>query len=244
MRTPRVNSSIAQLVLIVALSTLSGCARFPSTPPQTGKQLVVTLQVRGSVTPVGPDNRPHYYFIAIDNDGDPNTGPWAVAFPPYGGNGWVTSKDAVTSKGVTSFLEYDSANPGGYIYRMVPGSFLLQYDNPQVPIRYELLDNGSTIRFVIDFAQIAINQAQRDDPTLIEQLDINFITTNELAIDPNQLYPTRQFDGLGPSGQDYVNIDTRTDRLYSDDDSDAHGITDSDLDIVYWSVQVQTVSSR
>jgi len=73
---------------------------------------------------------------------------------------------------------------------------------------------------------------------------VNFITTNELAVNPNQLYPNRQFDGLGPTGQDYVTIDTTTDRLYSGNDDDSITVTDADIDISYWSIQVQTVSSR
>ena len=233
----------AILVLAALLSTLAGCARFPSTAPTTGKQLVITIKVRGLITPVDdadPSIR-HYYFIAIDNDNDQYTGPWAVAFPPYGGNGWVTSRDAQKSIGVTSFLEFDAANPGGYIYSFVPGSFLLQYTNPQPPLRYELLEGGTTLRFIIDFSQVATTAIPADK---ITELDINLITTNELAVNPNQLYPYREFDGLGPSGQDYVTVDTTIDRLYTGQDTDTATPTDEDIDIVYWSVQVQSVASR
>lgn len=225
------------------LTTLTGCARFPDTAPTTGKQLVVTLRVQGRISPideVNPSLRRHY-FIAIDNDNDPNTGPWAVAYPPYGGNGWVTSRDAARSIGVTSFVQFDAANPSGYLYGFIPNSNFLLTTAPQPPLRYELLDGGSTLRFTIDFSQIATAAIPADQ---ITQLDINFITTNELAVNPNELYPNRQFDGLGPTGQDYVTVDTTLDRLYSDTDDDARVVTDPDLDIVYWSVQVQTVSSR
>jgi len=235
---------ICRLILsAVILSTLVGCAKFPSTAPRTGKQLVITLKVRGRITPiddVDPTVR-HYYFIAIDNDNDQYTGPWAVAFPPYGGNGWVTSRDAHRSIGVTSFLEYDAANPGGYIYSFVPGSFLLQYTNPQPPVRSEILEGGSTLRFIIDFSQIATAAVPADK---ITQLDINIITTNELAVNPNQLYPNRQFDGFGPSGQDYLTVGTTQDRLYTGQDTDTATPTDEDIDIIYWSVQVQSVASR
>jgi len=233
----------AILVLAALSSTLAGCAKFPTTAPITGKQLVLTFKVRGQISLVDAANPAirHYYFVAIDNDNDQYTGPWAVAFPPYGGNGWVTSRDATKSVGVTSFLEYDAANPGGYIYSFIPGSYFLQYTNPQPPIRYELLDGGTTLRFIIDFSQIATDTIPADQ---IRELDINFITTNELAVNPSQLYPGREFDGLGPTGQDYVTVDTTTDRLYTGQDADTATPTDADLDIVYWSVQVQTVASR
>ena len=231
------------IAIAAVLSTLTGCAKFPGTPTTTGKQLVLTLKVRGRITPVDAANPSihHYYYVAIDNDGNQYTGPWAVAYPPYGGNGWVTSRDAQKSIGVTSFIEYDAANPGGYVYAFLPNSFLLQYTNPQPPVRYEVLDGGATLRFIIDFSQIATTAFP---VASIKQLDINLITTNQLAVDPNQLYPERQFDGLGPSGQDYVTVDTTADRLYTGTDLDSATPSDEDLDIVYWSIQVQTVSSR
>ncbi len=237
------NRPSATVLYLLLAFLCSGCARFPDSPPSTGKQLVLTLKVRGKVTladPVNPSSR-HYYFIAIDNDSDPYTGPWAVAFPPFGGNGWVTSRDAHRSLGATSFIEYSSANPSGYLYEFVPGSYLLQYTNPQPPLRLELLEGGSTLRVTIDLRQVATSSISAD---FITQLDINFITTNELAINPNQLYPNRQFDGLGPTGQDYVTIYTTVDRIYQGEDEDTVSPTDPDIDIVHWSVEIQTVSSR
>lgn len=239
--------SIARLPILIAAVlitvTFAGCARFPDTAPTTGKQLVLTIRVRGRITPVDtadPSIR-HYYFIAIDNDGDQNTGPWAVAGPPFGGNGWLTSRDAEHSIGATSFIQYDSANPDGYVYSILPGSNFLNTSSPQLPIRTELLDGGSTLRFTIDFSQIATTAIPADQ---IRQLDINFMTTNELAVNPNGLYERREWDSLGPSGQDYVTIDTTLDRTYYDDNLESHLVADSDIAIISWSAQVQTVSSR
>jgi len=231
------------LIFAVLSTALTGCAKYPSTLPAVGKQLVVTIQVRDRISPsdtYDPSIRRHY-FIAIDSDNNLNTGPWAVAYPPFGGNGWVTSQGAQQSKGVTSFLQYDDSNPGGYVYRVVPDSYLLLYDNPRPPLLQELLDGGSTIRFTIDLSQLATTSIAAAD---IAQLDVNLITTNELAVNPNDLYPGRQWDGLGPTGQDYVSVDTTTDRTYSGTDDDATTPSDGCLDITYWSIQVQTVSSR
>lgn len=230
-------------MLLLALALLTGCARYPDQLPTTGKQLVVTLKVRGRITPldsVDPSVRRHY-FIVIDNDGDQYTGPWALTGPPYGGNGWLTSRDPSTSVGATSYLQYDLANPSGYLYSILPGSNFLNTSSPQLPIRTELLDGGSTIRFTIDFGQIATEDIPADE---IRQLDINFITTNVLAVNPYGTYPGREWDALGPSGQDYVSIDTTSDRTYYEDDVQSHLVTDPDLAIVAWSVQVQTFASR
>lgn len=227
---------------MVILFTLTGCAKFPSGPVTTGKQLVLTLKVRGRINPhdsLNPSIQRHY-FIAIDNDGDPNTGPWAAIYPPYGGNGWVTSQNAERSIGLTSFIQYDSFNTEGYIYGILPGTYFLNVSAPRPPIRAELLEGGSTLRVTIDLSQIATTAIPADD---IKQLDINFITTNALPLG-GQIVPNRIWDGLGPSGQNYVTVDTTNDRLYYGYNSDGPAVTDPDLEIVYWSIEVQTVSSR
>lgn len=234
--------AITLLIAAAFLSTLMGCAKFPTTAPTTGKQLVITLRVKGRINPVDeadPSIRRHY-FIAIDNDNNQNTGPWAAVFPPYGGNGWVTSANAVQSVGLTSFLQYDAENPGGYIYNVLPGSYFLNTSAVQPPIRSEILDSGSTLRVIIDFSQIATTAIPAAD---IQELDINFITTNMLTVS-DQIIPDRQWDALGPSGQNYVTVDTRTDRTYSGENLDGPTVTDPDLQIDYWSIEVQTVSSR
>lgn len=228
--------------ILVAALLLSGCAKFPGGPIKTGKQLVVTLKVAGRFTLIDDANPSirRFYFIAIDNDNDQSSGPWSVVAPPFGGNGWVTSSQAVNSKGVTSFVEYDLQNPKTNVYKILPGSFFLNTTPPSSPIRYELLEGGSTLRVTIDFSQIetaAIPSGQ------VNQLDINFITTNQLAVNPSFTYPTRKWDAIGPSGQDYITIDTTANRIYSGDDPEGD-VNDADLDIVYWQIEVQNVSSQ
>ncbi len=222
--------------------SVSGCAKFPDTAGISGKQLVITLKVAGRIEPsdsTDPSIR-RYYFIAIDNDSDPNTGPWAVVGPPYGGTGWVTSAQAASSIGLTSFVKVGPEDPSGNFYGVLPGSFFLNTTPAQPPVNTAVLDGGSTIRFVIDFNQIATTAFPVDS---INQLNVNIITTNELAVNPGFSYPNRIWDSLGPSGQDYVTIDTTSNHTYSgaDDNGD---IRDLDLDIVSWSVEVQSISSR
>ena len=232
----------ALIIGLAILSTLTGCAKFPAGPTTSGKQLVLTLKVRGRINPTDsadPSVRRHY-FIAIDNDGNHNTGPWAAVYPPYGGNGWVTSQDAQHSIGLTSFVQYDSSNTEGYIYGVLPGSYFLNVSSPQPPIRAELLEGGSTLRVIVDLSQVATTAIPVEN---IKQLDINFITTNALPLS-GEFVAGRIWDGLGPSGQNYVNVDTTTNRLYYDYNADGPPVSDPDLDIVYWSVEVQSVSSQ
>ena len=222
---------------LAILSTLTGCAKFPTGPTVTGKQLVLTLKVRGRINISDPN---YHYFIAIDNDGNINTGPWAVVSIPWG-NGWGTSNDAARSIGITSYVQCDSSSPQSYVYGVVPNTMLQQPTSPVPPIRAELLEGGSALRVVIDLSQAATVPIPVDK---IQQLDINFITTNDMPQDPYDPAVGRVWDGLGPSGQNYVNVDVTNDRLYYGYNADGPPVTDPDLEISYWSIEVQTVSSN
>ncbi len=235
---------VAYIICFIIIFTLTGCAKYPTTPVQSSRQLIITLTVRGQIEPedtVDPSFSRHY-FIAIDNDNDPNTGPLAAFYPPYGGTGWVTSEDAQDSIGLTSFIQYDTDNPLGYIYGVLSGSYFLNRTSPLPIISAQLLDGGSSVRFVIDFSQLATDDIPADD---ITQLNINFITTNALPTGSNQYVEGREIDGLGPSGQEYITIPTTTDQIFQDDDEDSPNLvpSDPDLDIIHWQVEVQTVSS-
>ena len=230
----------ASIIGLAILFTVTGCAKFPSAAPTSGKQLVLTLKVRGKINPIDAiDPSIHrHYFIAIDNDNNINTGPWAVVGPPYG-NGWVTAQFADRSIGLTSFVQYDDRNTEGYIYSVRPGSYFLNVFALEPPIQAELLDD-STLRVIVDFSQIATAAIPADK---IKQLDINFLTTNELPLS-DVFVPGRIWDGLGSGGRDYVTVNTTTNGFYSDNNPSGPPVSDRDLDIVYWSVEVQAVSSR
>ena len=239
------------LIAVTVLSTLAGCAKFPSTLPTSGKQLVITLKMRGTIDPVNDDAGPgdlpdRYYFVAIDNDNDDSTGPWAVMAPPYGGEGWVTSSRAQDSVGMTSFIRYDRTNRYAdppnclCLWRVLPGTFFLNAVGPNPPIETSVIDNRRTLRIVIDFSQIATDAIPADQ---ITNLDINLITTNYLSTSG---YPdfAREWDGLGQTGRDYVHVKTTNDNYYTDVDEDGYFVADAHLDIESWSIQVQTVGSR
>lgn len=246
--------TVACITALVTMTTLIGCARFPAVPPTTGRQIVFTLKVRGKINPIDSINgAQRYYFIAIDNDGDPNTFPVAVYYPPYGGNGWVTSDEASQGIGLTSFVQFDSLSASGLIWQVLPGTNFLNTVNPQPPIYTEIVDGGSALRVTVDFSQLATGNIPADQ---IQQLNVNFITTNALPrggqYDTNP-YPGRETDGLGPSGREAVSIMTNTDRIVSIEDGgpanpfqieDYPPVTDPDLDIVSATIEIQTVSSR
>ena len=234
--------TISIITVAALLFTATGCAKFPAGGAVSGQQLVLTLTVRGTISPTDPTDPTiqRHYFIAIDNENNPNIGPWAAIYPPYGGNGWVTSSDAQNSIGLTSYVQYDSNNPICQCYNILPGSYFLNTTAPQLPISSQIINGGSTLQVTVDFSQIAtaaIPVAQ------IKQLNVNFILTNSLPVG-NQIVTGRIWDALGPSGQNYVNVDTTNNRTYTGDNSDGPTVSDPDLDIVPWPIEVQTVASR
>lgn len=236
------NTKWKLLVYFIVIIALSGCARYPSTPIASGKQIVITMRMAGRISSSDAEDPSikRYYFIAIDNDADQNTGPWSVIAPPFGGNGWVTSADAAHSIGLTSYFVLDPDDPSGSVYGVLPGSYFLNTTAPRPPIRFEIIESGATMRVTIDMNQLATSNIPVGN---INQLNINLITTNQLAVNPSYTYPGRQWDSLGAGGQEYVNVDTSQTRIWSDDDEQGD-VNDPDLDIVHWTIEVQNVSSR
>jgi hypothetical protein len=78
-----------------------------------------------------------------------------------------------------------------------------------------------------------------------ETINFNFISTNELLLDPNFPGP-HYYDGLGFTGTDYVTISVKEDRVYRNSDSfdpeDAGDTTTGgidEIDLLDWTVQVR-----
>lgn len=225
------------LIYLLLAMALSGCAKNPESGVVSGKLLVATLRVAGRISPIDtadPSVR-RYYFVAIDVDNDQNTGPWAVVGPPYGGNGWVTSADPVNNVGLTSYFVMSPEDPNGNVYGILPGSYFLGTTAPRPPIRCEIIESGAAMQVIIDLGQLATPTTSAEN---IRQLNINFITTNQLAVNPSYQYPYREWDSLGIGGQDYISIDTDQSTTWSGED-ERGDVSDPDLDIINWSVEIQ-----
>jgi len=235
------------VLFVAALAFLPGCA---VTPPgvasATGPQLLITMTVAGQINPQ------FYYFVVINNAGDPNgaNGPGPVIAPPWG-NGFVAGA-------ATHFIEYHQSLPvDGYeVFEFLPGTNLQQYTALGVPSQDTPVQAGSSsIEFKIPLAQLAT-------PTIaapsISSLQINFITTDRLPVNPNDTSP-KLFDALGNSNygsgeiNDYITINSQQAATYSNsldaieptgDVQQTNGnggytnFVEPDLDISNWSVQV------
>jgi hypothetical protein len=229
------SSSIHKLcTFVLALSCLvivvlaSGCANFPANAtPVTGKRLVVTMTVAGQIDPN------YHYYVAFDTSGQTSPGPLPVVGPPWG-NGWGTGN-------ITNYVIFDAVQPqGGYgVYRITPGTNLLGSVYVGPPINFATPPTGATkLQFSIDLGQLATPTVPA---TSISQININFITTDVVPVDPNFPGP-KYFDGLGVSGNDFVTISVLTNQVYSNSRTNIEQAGDvpiPNLDIIDWSVEVQ-----
>ena len=218
---------LAAIVLIIIIA-VSGCARFPSgSTSVSGTQLVITMTVQGQINPN------YFYYVAIDNDGDPNTGPVAVAGPPWG-NGWGGGF-------ITSFVLFNRTEPvqGYTVYQVLPNTNLIGKVREGVPISAVPVSPGSrTLQFTVDLSQLDTTAIPADQ---IQSLNINFINVTEPCLDPNFPGP-RPYDGLGEFGTDFLTVEVTTPRTYSNETSrnESPGdVIDPDLDIIDWSIEVQ-----
>lgn len=235
--------TLAALILLLPV----GCAKSPPSASTTGPQLIVTMTVAGTINPQ------FYYFVLFNNANDPTgaNGPIPVISAPWG-NGFATGRTA--NAGLTHFVRYDPTQPqGGFgVYSVIPGSNLRQFQYLGPPVQESVTNN--TLQFRIPLSQLATTAVPAGS---INSIQINFLTTNTIPIDPNYT-GTKYFDALGDSTQigsinDYITISTTKNGIYqnsdknlepSDDVAEAGNgvfrtVNEPDLDIVNWSVEVR-----
>lgn len=214
---------IAPVILLIA-----GCAKSPPNATiVTGKQIVITMTVAGEINPN------YHYFVAFDTTGTPTPGPLPVVASPWG-NGWGTGN-------ITSYIVYDAVQPqGGYgIYTIQSGTNLLGNIYIGPPISSITPPAGANkIEFTIDLGQLATLALPADQ---INTVNINFITTDVIPVDPNFPGP-KYYDGLGETGNSFITIPILVNQRYTNAQTAIERAGDTripDLDIIDWSVEVQ-----
>lgn len=215
------------VILLLAILGLTGCARTPQGGPGSVRRLVIEMQVAGVINPN------YFYYVAIDNDSDPNDGPEAVVGPPWG-NGWGTGS-------ITHFVQFSPTLPqGGYgVYRITDAALLNKvYLGPPVN-SITPGPTGNTLRFTVDLDTLAIPPQTGND---IQTLQINFIATDVVPLDPAFVGP-RQWDALGDhTSNTFLSLTVTPGRIVSNStegNEPPNDVVSPDLDIVDWSIEVQ-----
>ncbi|MFQ3611328.1 MAG: hypothetical protein SNJ72_07520 [Fimbriimonadales bacterium] len=219
--------------LVLLLLLLAGCARFPDTPAEEGvRRLVIEMQVAGRIRPE------YHYFVLfnLSNDSTGQAGPVPVLIPPWG-NGFAGGA-------FTHFMRYDRFQPQARyaLYRVVPETNLSVFQYIGVPIQVEPVGAESNrLRFEITLTQFLPDP---DEARAMRFIQLNFIATDRVPIDPNDTAP-KVSDSLGPPGLgQYLNLRIDQDRIIRNIDTgleSAGDIADPDLDIVDWRVEVRTL---
>jgi hypothetical protein len=219
------------IVSSVLLALVAGCARTPGgaagLPP---RQIILQMTTE---SPLLPDR---FYFLALDFSNDESRGPIPVFGPPWG-NGWGSGS-------ITHYVRIRGNQ--AEVYRILPGTNLLQSEFLGRPFDFRLPIGGNTVTVTLDLETLAPRTSG------ISQVNVNYITTDRVDVDPRFTGP-KLLDAFGVDGTRYLPIPIRTSRVFTNLDfttpveprgdvllvPDRLPAASSDLDIVDWRIEVR-----
>lgn len=211
---------------------LAGCARYPS--DQTNP-VVPPITLRSSITVAGQINPAYYYFLAIDTDGNDANGPVPVVSGPELGNGWGT----ISGLGPNDPIK----EPPFYV--IYNGGSFQEYRNGQPigrPYNAEVTSDRTGLVVEIDVRDLVPSGT-----LLPDTLQLNWITMKDLTIPPQDIGYTKEYDGFGPTGTDYL-FDVPLNQNWTRASGDEYGTpaelpndttTTGDIDLIGWSVDIR-----
>ncbi len=243
-------------LIISGIALVTGCARLPEDGDggTRGKQLVITLRVRGQIQPFDAQT-PYYYFALINRTDNINdAGPAPVVERPWG-NGFAAPAQP-GAQGFVAFVRQDRFQvQGGYgVYRVATNPATGGLYNPVVnafnflgaPESYTTPQRGeATLSFRLDLSRLP-NPGAR-------YVQINLLATNNLPQGADDA--PKAWDALGdgrdtgtintwitiPTDQNSVRTnDQAANREPAGDVREKLGPTvdEPNLDIVDWTVQI------
>ncbi len=172
------------------LFLIAGCAKFPEapTPRASPDRLIVTLTYAAPLEPS------YYYFIAIDDDGDPGTGPLPALTRPWG-NGWVVPESRDSR--CRFFVQYLQNQSAMFRLDTFTPPFTTSYLG--APLKTDRLQ-AHELQITLDIRQLFVNFPNRP-----QRIEMNFISVDELILDPT-FNGQRNIDALGPTGNDFISL--------------------------------------
>ncbi len=187
---------------------MAGCARVPGGGggPVPLRQLIAKWTVQGAI------NSSFFYFLAIDTDDDPNSGPVPVLVDPVGAtNGWGVID--TTGDPPPVYVEMNS----GTVFFFVNGVFV------GVPFEARI-ETGNTIVIVLDLDQVTATA---------HNLDLNIILAQTL-LPPSDPTEPREIDALDT----YITIPIDQAGFFSGT-ANLGTATLPDVTLVSWDVEVR-----
>ncbi|MGQ9462983.1 MAG: hypothetical protein ACUVTP_08235 [Candidatus Fervidibacter sp.] len=214
--------------LVTLAFWLVGCAKFPEQPvtPVSKDRLIITLVY---AAPIDPN---YFYYVAIDSDGDPRTGPLPALTRPWG-NGWGVPLDETLGSRIDFFVEIFRQSAQVFRIQVFQPPFITQLLGPPIDFSFP---QPNQIRIVLDLRQL-FPQGQ-----IPERVELNFISVSELKTNPYDNTPRTGFDALGPTGNDFISIPLTSTQTFRNgqgwvQETSGDAQIDS-LDLTDWEVRV------
>jgi len=208
---------------------LAGCAKFPEQPaaPPSRDRLIITLTYAANIDPNS------FYYIAVDDDGDPTTGPLPALTRPWG-NGWGVPLDETLGSRIHFFAEIFRQSVQVFRIQVFQPPFTTQPLGPPLDFSFP---QPNQIRVTLDLRQLF----PPPDP-IPERVEMNFISVNELKTNPYDNTPRTGFDALGPTGNDFISIPLTSTQTFRNGQGwvmETSGDAQIDsLDLTDWEVRV------
>jgi len=208
---------------------LTGCAKFPKqeAPPFSRDRLIITLTYASGI------DLGSFYYIAIDDDGDPATGPLPALTRPWG-NGWGVPFDERLGSRIHFFVEIFRQSAQVFRIETFQPPFTARPLGPPLDFSFP---QPNQIRVVIDLRQLF----PPPNP-LPERLELNFISVDELKTNPYDNTPRRGFDALGATGNDFISVPLASTQTFRNGQGwvlETSGDAQIDaLDLTDWEVRV------
>lgn len=229
-------SSRSQFALLCAALLATGCARTPTGAVRApARQIVLEVTVAGRIQPN------LQYYLALDLDADPNTGPLPVIGPPWG-NGWGTGS-------ITHYVVIRGGQ--ALVFRVRPNTNLLETEPLGRPFDFRPPTPAAPGRIVVTLDLDTLVTPATELPTFT----YNVIATDLTPLDP-QFPGPKLVDGFGRSGNQFVTLSALQNRTFAngdlsppletpDDAIRAPDLTPAnapDLDIADWRVEIRRQS--
>lgn len=220
------------MLLVLHLFAI-GCARTPPGAVRVpARQLVLELTVAGRIQPN------LQYYLALDLDANPNTGPLPVVGPPWG-NGWGTGS-------ITHYVVIRGGQ--ALVFRFVPNTNLLETAPLGRPFDFRPPTPAAPGRLSVTLDLDTLVPPTTELPTF----EFNIITTDITPLDP-QFPGPKLVDAFGRSGNQFITLSALQNRVFANTDlsppleppddvfrtPEFVSANAPDLDIVDWRVEVR-----
>ncbi|MCC7493839.1 MAG: hypothetical protein IT204_15900 [Fimbriimonadaceae bacterium] len=197
-------------LLLLLCGCLGGCAKFPA--GLSGGEARQLLDLRLTLRAAVDENA--YYLFGIDINGRDGDGPEVIApFTEFLGNGRATGS-------YTHYVEYHQRQ--FELFRDQPeqqGTTVPPRTALGPPIFFDSTSSAGTLSCSVDLAQLRLNAAD-PNPT---QLELNFITVNQIVLPGEIPLTPRQSDGFGTLGTTFLSIRAENGLVINNDGIESGG---------------------